>query len=604
MARIRANSGESIYKIREFYGLNENPDGDTKLKAGEAAVMRNFCITRDGNLKKRAGTMTVASLSDRPVAGLWCGEINGRKELLAASGDRLWRVWDDESRKFIREELGYVSCERSVHMFPFGGRVYIMDGTQYLSYDGTMLDSVDGYRPLVSVTVPPSGGGELLEQINKLCGSRRAWFSPDGESREFKLPEKNIRSLDYVKDNVSGERLPKESYTVNLEEGSVSFSEIPAEGVNSIEIGWTVSESDRSAVERMRYSELYNGAQDSRVFLYGDGSSRALYSGLDYDGRPRADYFPDLNIVDIGDENTPVTGMIRHFSRLMVFKSNSAWSIAYGLTAMADGSESAAFYVTPVNRSIGNAALGQVQLVLNSPRTLFGADAYEWKNSAAYAAGITADERQAKRISDRVYASLGEFETENCRCFDDNLRQEYYICCGDRALVHNYAVDAWYEYTGLSITGMVSFNGETLIGTADGKVAILSEKSLGDDGREIDAYWESGSMSFGSDCERKYSAVLWIGTKPQDSGEVTVTVQTDRKSRYSEKIISSDLSSFRRMNFADLSFRTGRKPMMARLRIKAKKFVFYKLIFENRSADKAAAVLAADIRVRTTGSAK
>ena len=604
MAVIKANAGESIYRISRFYGLNENPDGDTKLKEGEASVMRNFCVTRDGNLKKRGGTRTVAALSKAPVAGLWSGEINGRKELLAASGDRLWRVWDDESGEYTAEELGYVSCENRVHFFPFGGRVYVMDGTQYLSYDGTMLDSVDGYRPLVSVTVPPAGGGEILEQVNKLCGSRRAWFSPDGESRVFMLPEKNIKSLDYAKDNVRGEYLPKESYTADLAAGSVSFSEIPAEGVNTIEIGWSVSESDRAAVEKMRFSELYNGTQDSRVFLYGDGSSRALYSGIDYDGRPRADYFPDLNIVDVGDENTPITGMIRHFSRLMVFKSESAWSIAFGLTAMADGSESAAFYVTPVNRSIGSAAMGQVQLVLNSPRTLYGADVYEWKNSSAYSAAVTADERQAKRISDRVYATLGDFSLEDCFCFDDNPRQEYYICCGDRALVHNYAADAWYEYTGLSITGMVSFMGETVIGTADGRVKILSEKSLSDDGRAIDARWESGSMSFGSDCERKYSAVLWVGTKPQDSGEVTVTVQTDRKSRYSEKLISSDLSSFKRMNFAALSFRTGRKPMMARLRIKAKKFVFYKLIFENNTADKAATVLSADIRVRATGSAK
>ena len=57
MATISANSSEKIYKITAFAGLHESPDGDTKLKAGEAAKMRNFMITRDGNLKKRPGTM-------------------------------------------------------------------------------------------------------------------------------------------------------------------------------------------------------------------------------------------------------------------------------------------------------------------------------------------------------------------------------------------------------------------------------------------------------------------------------------------------------------------------------------------------------------------
>ena len=43
---------------------------------------------------------------------------------------------------------------------------------------------------------------------------------------------------------------------------------------------------------------------------------------------------------------------------------------------------------------------------------------------------------------------------------------------------------------------------------------------------------------------------------------------------------------------------------MTKLKIKAKKFVFYKLIFKSNSASSTATVLAADIRVRYTGYAK
>ena len=43
---------------------------------------------------------------------------------------------------------------------------------------------------------------------------------------------------------------------------------------------------------------------------------------------------------------------------------------------------------------------------------------------------------------------------------------------------------------------------------------------------------------------------------------------------------------------------------MAKLKIKAKKFVFYKLIFEGDIMGKTATVLAADIKVRYTGNAK
>ena len=48
----------------------------------------------------------------------------------------------------------------------------------------------------------------------------------------------------------------------------------------------------------------------------------------------------------------------------------------------------------------------------------------------------------------------------------------------------------------------------------------------------------------------------------------------------------------------------GRKPQMKRLKIKAKKFVFYKLILSSNNENAAATVTSADIRVRYTGYAK
>ena len=46
-------ANEQIISIKKFLGLNENPDGDTVLKRGELAEMRNFRITQDGHLQIR-----------------------------------------------------------------------------------------------------------------------------------------------------------------------------------------------------------------------------------------------------------------------------------------------------------------------------------------------------------------------------------------------------------------------------------------------------------------------------------------------------------------------------------------------------------------------
>ena len=609
MARITGSANEKVFQIRAWGGLNENPDGDTKLKMGEAAVLRNFRVTRDGNLQRRPGSRAIAALLPEgaeagPVRGVWNGNVGGVEQLIAACGGRLWKLWDDEAGAFIKEEIGSIETEREIHFFGFDNNLYIINGAEYKVWDGNTLADVGGYRPLVTVSVPPSGGGETLEQINKLCGARRCWFSPDGESGVFQLPETGLQSVDYVKDLSTGEDMAAESYTADTQAGTVTFTEAPAMGVNTLEIGWTMGENFRDQVTKMRWGELYAGSQDTRIFLYGDGSNRAIYSGLDYDGKPRADYFPDLNEVSVGDANTPITGMIRHYSRLSCFKSDSAWTIEYGAVTLADGAQTEAFYVTPVNRAIGNAAPGQVRLVLNSPRTLHGSDVYEWKNYSAYSANLTHDERQAKRISDRVYATLRQFDLKNCVCYDDNWAQEYYICYDGKALVHNYAADAWYAYEDFDAVCMANFRGELLYGTSDGRLMHFSTDYLSNDGRAIDAYWESGSMSFGQDYQRKYAAMLWVGVKPESSAEVEVTVQTDRSSSYTKKLVTSSLANFAHVNFAKWSFATNRKPQMSRLKIKAKKFVFYKLIFRTSAADSTVTILAADIRVRFTGYAK
>ena len=296
--------------------------------------------------------------------------------------------------------------------------------------------------------------------------------------------------------------------------------------------------------------------------------------------------------------------MIRHYSQLICFKSNSVYTIQFGLITTATEAEEYGFYVTPVNREIGNAALGQVRLVLNSPFALFGNDLYEWKSNSRYSANLSSDERNAQRISDRIYATLETFDAANCYCFDDNPGQEYYICYGNEALVYNYPADAWYYYTGLNIHSMCNVEERLFFGTDDGRICELSEEYLNDDGEVIDCVWESGSIDFGKNYLRKFMSEIWISMKPQAHSKVTVTVQTDKKSEFTEKVIESRLATFEHMDFEDFSFATNRKPQVKKLKLKAKKFAFLKIIFMSKDLYTSAIILSADPKIRETGYVK
>jgi len=609
MANISGSSSEKIFQIKRWLGLNENPDGDTKLKMGEATIQQNFKVTRDGNLQRRPGTATVVDIyglgavSRLPLVALWSGYVNETKVLLGACDGKLYSLYS-AAGEFQKVEIGSITTTGHVHIFGFSGKAYIITNAEYKVWDGTTLSEVTGYIPVVSITTAPSGGGTALENINRLNGSRRVWYSATGTDTVYQLPEKSLGSVDQVKNLDTDSVFPATDYTVNLTNGTVTFNTAPTAGTNNIEITYAMTGTYRSQVLAMKYSELYNSTQDTRVFLYGDGTNRTIYSGIDKDGIARADYFPDLYEMRIGDENTAITGLIRHYARMIVFKESSTYMVSYGEITLSDGNTEAAFYSFPVNRSIGMESMGQAQLVLNSPRSLFGKDLYEWKNGSSYSSNLTVDERQAKRISDRISATLADFSIPNCVCFDDNGNQEYWICYNGTALVNNYVSDAWYKYTNLDIACMASIDGKLVFGTSDGKLKHMDYNYVSDDGDAINCRWESGSMSFNEDFMRKFSAELWVGMSPENKSSVTVQVETDRSTDIENKVLTERLMWFSDVDFSNFTFEFDVKPKMHRLKIKAKKFVYYKLIFISNSATDTATIVAADIKVRYTSFAK
>ena len=594
MAKISAATEEKVYSIQKWLGLNQAGDGDTNLKMGEASEMVNFRVTNDGALKKRPGMKALHDFGGE-INGAWHGYVGGAEYTVVSAGGKLYTV--DVAERTV-SEIGTVA-DAHTEFFGFSEKLYILDGTQYQVWAGgeSSAAPVVGYVPVVLVSTAPSGGGTELQAVNKLTPKRRVWFSPDGTARDFVLPEKAIAAVTSVKNRATGD--PITEFTADTASGKVTFPSAPAAGTNTIEITY-VSAGGGAEVKKMRFAEIYNGATDNRVFLYGDGSNRALYSGLDYDGNPTAEYFPDLNVLDIGDANTPVTQLIRHYSRMIAFKTDSAYSVQYGQITLSDGRETAAFYWSPINRAIGNCAPGQVRLVDNNPLTLFNNSVYRWVNSGGYSSNLTVDERQAKRVSDRVWKTLCGMDLERAYCFDDNERKEWYCVCGETAAVYNYGLNVWYVYESFPVLHMVEFDGR-LFGALGGKFVEIADEFRNDCGSAISARWASGNMAFGADYRRKYSAMLWVGISPVTGGELGVTIETDRKADFSKKIVSKNMATFTKANFGNWSFATSRRPEMERMKLKAKKFTYYKLIFTNDSANTTATVTSADVRVRYTG---
>ncbi len=618
MARITSSAQDKVVVLKQFYGLNENEGGDTKLRVGEASTCLNWRVTRDGNLQRRPGKALVNTLSaGNPVDGIWSGWVGGVEYLLAACNGFIYKVYDGTTDTFPCTALNATSITTSngVHFFGFDSKAYMLTGDGYYVWDGTTFSEVEGYVPVVVIAIGPDttaeAAGTTFEQVNKLTNKRRVWLSPDGTLNSFKIPESPTNII-YVKRLTDGADVPSSSwaYSGGVLTFTLDWSTNPF-GPNTYEVGYSFGTSYRFQVEGMKFSEIYSGTTDSRVFLYGDGSNKTIYSDIDNDGKPSAEYFPDLNEAAVGDANTKITGLIRHHASLICFKRDSTWNITNSSMTLEDGTLISSFHVIPVNRILGNEAMGQVHLVLNNPRTLFQNELYEWRSNNAYSGNLSYDERQAKRISDRIYNTLSTFKLEDSICFDDNPNQEYYIAYNGRAIVHNYAVDAWYIYDNINASCFATLKDELYFGGTDGRIYKFSDVSRSDydpdaedNKKAINSVWMSGAMDFGADYMRKYSSVLWVSVKPESNSYVEITLMTDRRIDFQERTIARGVSGFATWDFNSFSFSDNTQPQIKKLKIKAKKFTYYRLIFNNDKLDTTATVLGADIRVRQTGYAK
>ena len=567
-------------------------------------ALRNDSMILSNNLYTLSGyqmSAVVDGSTAKPVAGLWAGIAGGKQCLLAACDGKLWSLYDADHGTVSRSSIGSINTDNGVNFIPFDNKVYIQNGVEYYVWDGLALNAVAGYAPLVAVSIGPQGGadaGELTgEYVNLRTNKRRVWLSPDGDTHKtFTLPEpaKTIDSVKYL----DGSTAPTYTFTANTDE--ITFTSTLTAAVNSIEVQYSVkTHSDdsnipdyRGQVTAMRFAEIFSGGTDQALFFYGDGTNKTLYTGMDYDGMPRPDYFPDQYEARVGDSNTPITAMIRHYAVLMAYKPNEAWALSYGTTELATGDLTTAVYVTPVNRDKGNVAPGQVRLVDNNPVTCSGSELYQWTNSSYYTSNLTRDERQAKRISDRIQKSIKEIDFGNCCMWDDNDGQEFYISGNGVTLVWNYVTDSWYRYEGLDAVIMCNFQGDVIVGTSGGKIFRLTYLRETDDGVPIKAEWESGSMDFGASNMRKFASTLWVSLKPEEGTSVDVCVITDRKNTFKDKVVSSEKA------------KVPGQPFSPKAKIKAKKFVFYKLLLSVDKKMPAVTVTNVNFKVRTTGEAK
>ena len=625
-----AKSNMKMFTVDKFLGINEAADGETELKMGEASRMENWIVTDAYNLTTRPGIQRIdfgANRAPAPILAAWAGFAGGTEYLIVVDfsdgKDHIWMYAKDKSGKYYLDyqqsgALGLTDEQNAmVKIFSFGGSVWVMSKKNTVVYKNGSFQEEQPYVPLVITGAKPEGGGATLENLNLLSPLRRVEFTADGIAKDYVLPEEATAVTALTIDNIS--YAVDTAGTFDELTHTFKFNNAPEKGIGNVEITYTTDEAaaeeNRMKIVRMPLVEAYNGSTDTRLFVAGDGSNMCYYTGVPASGGVTALYFPAMNEVAVDMSASPITGLVRHYSKLLVFKPDGAFTITYEPVTLEDGSVIAGFYLRPANREFGNEAPGQVQTVNNYPWTISKGGIYEWRITSSF----YQDERYAKRVSDPVERSISSVDPESVVICDDNHNKTYYVFLNDEegtVLVNRYALGnsgVWCVYKSnlcrnvkyaMMHGGTMAFATETDLFYFAPNATKDAPEVPGGEGQLIRAVWESGFMDFGTDFQQKYSSKIYISMLPESSSQMVITASTDRRESYMEKGIGSNLFSFINADFARWSFSMNETPRIRRVQLKVKKFVYYKLIFKVEEIGAQATVLGYDQQVRYSSMVK
>ena len=401
----------------------------------------------------------------------------------------------------------------------------------------------------------------------------------------------NLDSVDFVYLNGTLKVLTTD-YTVSTTNGTITFVSNPGTGTSNISIFASKVSISRKEVTDRKYSMQFGGNTDFRIFLYGkitgNGTNRYYYSNI-ANGLPSASYFPALFYNDVGNTGTIITGITKQYDRQIIYTDISGAYFSFYETTLIDGITYPSFPLKTLNKAIGNVALGQIQVIENNPVSIFKG-IYEWYGTQVQ------DERNAKYISKRVQVSLDAIDLSQVLTIDWEKNYEYITCSGQDAFIYNYRLDVWYKFLFDDVISCLYIIDDSLyIGTNDGKISYFSSSVYDDDGNSINSHWESGFYDFDAEYLQKYIYQMWISLKPEGKSSVDITYQTNYNESSQTYTATYDLATFTAMDFADFSFAVSGNPQPFRFKIKAKKFVYFKIMLDNDNMAETLTVLSINL---------
>ena len=521
------------------------------------------------SFKQDHGYRLLANLGTEKIHSMY---IYSRNIALVHIGKKLIK-WNGFPSEIISTEVLHSNMnDREAIFFYFNEYVYILDGINYLRFDGEeIINVVDiAYVPTTTIGRAPTGGGEILEDVNLLQPKRKNQFLGDGTSTDYYLDATNIKSVDkVVVDDVT-----VTDYTVDLVSGKVTFKTAPSkptgikQGVDNVTIEFSKqTEGYADRILNCTTSVVF----DNRVFFSGnsDYANAVFHCSLNNPA-----YISDLDYYECGSQRNAIKSIVVGNDVLWVLKAeNENKDTIFYLTKNTDVEYGRIYPTNQGNIGVGCYVKGvnfQDKIVFLSRAGLEGIDGnIEYEQSVSHKSSLV-DPRMIN-MSNYGFAQMTEFKGYLFIAIDNEIfladsRQQF--------KGHNGAEYEWYYWKlPTTITTLRKFEEDLYFADNQGNVYMFA--GTNDAGQAIESYWTTPRDDWGYANHLKKTNKRGALLKVKNIQNSKIKISSETNKRPTEKLLkeaSTSGFSFENLDFENLSFETGENSYIP-YRIKEKKFI-------------------------------
>jgi hypothetical protein len=601
-----------IIEIRKFAGLNISTTS-TQIEENETPDALNIMLDSFAEPNKRYGyTKAFPTSLGSKIYGLFNYKKNDGSATILIHCDKKLFTWNGTLGTQPVQIYASMAAFTS-NYFIINNKCYILDGTNYLQYDGTSVVDVSAiaYVPTILVSSPPTGGGTANENFNLLTPAFKQSFSGDGTATAYQLAVIGLDATTVTAMVGGSAKVEGTDFTVNRTTGTVTFTVAPPTGVpnNVVITAYKTVEGNANIIKQCRNVVIYGGTNDTRVFWFGNPA----YPNFMYNsGLYNPTYAPDQGFRKVGSDSTAIVTAVQQYDTCVIFKAPAPdgndtviWNMSFNL----DSSGEVSFPLKPINSQVGCLSASSLQLINNDPTWLSDRGVYQLNQSNVR------DERNTQHISFKIdraadQSMVGLLEEANLStAVAVDYDKKYILTVGSTSYVFDYRQGAWFKWSNVPASCYLAFNNFLHFGSSIGGMVYRFRQdgelnAYSDDGTAINAYWKTKVMSFNQDESLKSVPKIWFSLKPGDATSADLYYFTDN---YTSPLIgTSGVSQFNYVtwDYGNFSYLLSSFPQNHVFKVKANKVVYFQMMLQNDKAGESMGILSCGIQVLRVRQAK